>query len=641
MDDMRAKVIDLDLNDVLPNRFQPRIKFSEDSIIELSESIKEHGVIQPIIVRPIGDKYEIIAGERRYKASVLAGKDTIPAIISDIKDKECAEIALIENVQRKDLTAIEEAISYKKILDMGYLTQEQLAVRLGKSQSAVANKIRLLNLCDEVQEALMEEKISERHARSLLKIKESSKQKEMLERIIDERLTVRKTEEEIEKMNNYISEPMNDMSMNNNQGGFSTVNPGLAANNQPQNTNSSVDFSALLMSESAKSTNGMNNSSSSAGYQFDANGVVTGEPTSMNPSPAMPQTGYQFDANGVVIGENTSQPSYQFNNYNTIPSENKSYVEPEKSNYQFDTNGAVAKEIAPMNPSPAMPQTGYQFDANGMVVNEPQVPSMTSTPVAPQTGYQFDANGMVVSEPQVPSMTPTPVTPQPSFQFDTNGGVVGENSNTSMSAMPTTPIIENTTIASESMMNTSSENSTFGLNVPETPVAPEVMPSSEPEEKPFSFNDLLATNSQREAQHNNSMMTDFVNSPEVPTNPIASQQLPDTFLDTTKRNDFGLSEGNNENMQMSQMATPRDPATGDSLKEEKVDIQPIIITDYSKQYDPVLPPSQQPVERIDFKQIISLIRDVNDTIEKCGYTVETEEVDLENEYQVIFKINKN
>ncbi len=546
MDDMRAKVIDLDLNDVLPNRFQPRIKFSEDSIIELSESIKEHGVIQPIIVRPIGDKYEIIAGERRYKASVLAGKDTIPAIISDIKDKECAEIALIENVQRKDLTAIEEAISYKKILDMGYLTQEQLAVRLGKSQSAVANKIRLLNLCDEVQEALMEEKISERHARSLLKIKESSKQKEMLERIIDERLTVRKTEEEIEKMNNYISEPMNDMSMNNNQGGFSTVNPGLAANNQPQNTNSSVDFSALLMSESAKSTNGMNNSSSSAGYQFDANGVVTGEPTSMNPSPAMPQT-----------------------------------------------------------------------------------------------GYQFDANGMVVNEPQVPSMTPTSVAPQTSFQFDTNGGVVGENSNTSMSAMPTTPIIENTTIASESMMNTSSENSTFGLNVPETPVAPEVMPSSEPEEKPFSFNDLLATNSQREAQHNNSMMTDFGNSPEVPTNPIASQQLPDTFLDTTKRNDFGLSEGNNENMQMSQMATPRDPATGDSLKEEKVDIQPIIITDYSKQYDPVLPPSQQPVERIDFKQIISLIRDVNDTIEKCGYTVETEEVDLENEYQVIFKINKN
>ena len=172
MDETRTKVIELNLNDILPNRFQPRIKFNEDAIIELSESIKEHGVIQPIIVRPIGDKYEIIAGERRYKASVLAGKDTIPAIISDFNDKDSAEIALIENVQRRDLSPIEEAISYKKILDMDYLTQEQLAIKLGKSQSAVANKIRLLNLCDEVQEALMEDKISERHARSLLKLKE-------------------------------------------------------------------------------------------------------------------------------------------------------------------------------------------------------------------------------------------------------------------------------------------------------------------------------------------------------------------------------------------------------------------------------------------------------------------------------------
>ncbi len=703
MDDMRAKVIDLDLNDILPNRFQPRIKFSEDSIIELSESIKEHGVIQPIIVRPIGDKYEIIAGERRYKASVLAGKDTIPAIISDIKDKECAEIALIENVQRRDLTAIEEAISYKKILDMGYLTQEQLAVRLGKSQSAVANKIRLLNLCDEVQEALMEEKISERHARSLLKIKEASKQKEMLERIINERLTVRKTEEEIEKMNNYISEPMNDMNMNmnNNQGGFSTVNPGLTVNNQPQNTNSSVDFSALLRSESAKPSNGNNPMPSAGGYQFDANGMVIGEPAAPNMSAptSAPQTGYQFDANGVVIGENNPQPSYQFNNYNTIPAENKAYVEPGKTNYQFDANGVVIGESAAPNmsaPTPA-PQTGYQFDANGMVMGEPAAPSMSAPTPAPQTGYQFDANGMVVGEPATPNMSaPTPVpqtgyqfdangmvigepaapsmsaptpapqtgyqfdangmvigepaapsmsvpapTPQPSFQFDANGVVVGENSTSSMSAMPTTPIIENTTIASESMMNNSPEPSTFGLNVPPEPASFEPAPSQEPEEKPFSFNDLLATNSQREAQQNASMMSDFSGTSGVPTTPIVGQQLPDTFLDTTKNNDLDSLDGNNQNMSMSQILAPKDVATGDSLKEEKVDIQPIIITDYSKQYDPVLPQSQQPVERIDFKQIISLIRDVNDTIEKCGYTVETEEVDLENEYQVIFKINKN
>ena len=199
---METKVVELNLNDVLPNRFQPRIKFSEESIEALSESIKVHGVIQPIVVRSIGDKYEIIAGERRYKASILAGKQTIPAIITDLNEKDSAEVALIENVQRKDLTPIEEAISYKKILDMGYLTQDSLALKLGKTQSTIANKLRLLNLDDDVQEALLNEKISERHARSLLKLDSHEKQRKLLNRIIEERLTVRKTDEEIEKMMN-------------------------------------------------------------------------------------------------------------------------------------------------------------------------------------------------------------------------------------------------------------------------------------------------------------------------------------------------------------------------------------------------------------------------------------------------------
>ena len=199
---MEKQVVELSLDDILPNRFQPRIKFNETSINELAESIKEHGVIQPIVVRRIGDKYEIIAGERRYKASGMAGKTTIPAIVTDLNDKDSAEVALIENVQRQNLTPIEEAISYKKILDMGYLTQEALADKLGKTQSTIANKLRLLNLSDEVQEALLNEKISERHARSLLKLNDQNKQNTMLERIITERLTVRKTDEEIKNMLN-------------------------------------------------------------------------------------------------------------------------------------------------------------------------------------------------------------------------------------------------------------------------------------------------------------------------------------------------------------------------------------------------------------------------------------------------------
>lgn len=201
------KVVDLNIEDVLPNRFQPRIKFNEDAINELCKSIKEHGVIQPIVVRPIGDKYEIIAGERRYKASCMAELKTIPAIITDLNDKDSAEVALIENVQRENLTPIEEAISYKKILDMGYITQDALAGKLGKNQSTVANKLRLLNLDDEVQEALLNEKISERHARSLLKLQNKEQQRTMLDRIVKERLTVRKADEEIDKL--LSGEPIN------------------------------------------------------------------------------------------------------------------------------------------------------------------------------------------------------------------------------------------------------------------------------------------------------------------------------------------------------------------------------------------------------------------------------------------------
>ena len=198
MDERR--VVLLDVSDVLPNRFQPRIQFDEEAIQELSDSIKRYGLIQPIIVRPLADKYEIIAGERRYKATVMASLPTIPAIILKLNDKESAEIALVENLQRRNLTPIEEAVTYKKVLDMGYLTQNELAEKLGVKQSTVSNKLRLLQLDDEVQNALLENKISERHARSLLKLQDKDQQKKLLARIIKERLTVRRTDEEIKKM---------------------------------------------------------------------------------------------------------------------------------------------------------------------------------------------------------------------------------------------------------------------------------------------------------------------------------------------------------------------------------------------------------------------------------------------------------
>ena len=194
-------IIDVLLEDIIPNRFQPRLAFDETELNKLADSIKKYGVIQPVVLRKIGDKYEIIAGERRYKASVLAGKSTIPAIIKNTDDNTSSEIALLENLQRKNLTVIEEAQSYKKLIDKNY-TQDEIANKLGVSQSSIANKLRLLTLPKEVQDALLYNKISERHARSLLSLNDSELQIKLLNKIMLEKLTVRETEEEINKILN-------------------------------------------------------------------------------------------------------------------------------------------------------------------------------------------------------------------------------------------------------------------------------------------------------------------------------------------------------------------------------------------------------------------------------------------------------
>ena len=203
---MDREIVDLYLDDIIPNRFQPREVFNEEALKELAQSIKMHGVFQPIIVRKIGDKYEIIAGERRYKASVIAGLTKIPAIVRNLDDKEASKIALLENLQRRDLTPIEEARTYQKILELDSMTQEELGKTMGKSQGTIANKMRLLTLPDEVQDALMYDKISERHARSLLNLDSADVQISMLKKIINNRLTVRELDDEIRKIK---GEPVN------------------------------------------------------------------------------------------------------------------------------------------------------------------------------------------------------------------------------------------------------------------------------------------------------------------------------------------------------------------------------------------------------------------------------------------------
>lgn len=207
------KIYYINVEDILPNRFQPRLAFDEQELNNLSESIIKYGVIQPIVVRKIGEKYEIIAGERRYKAACLAGLKSIPAVLNNTDDNTSAEIALLENLQRKDLSVIEEAQSYKKLIDRGF-TQEEIASKLGISQSAIANKMRLLSLPKEIKDALLYNQISERHARSLLTLNNEDLQKSLLKKIISDKLTVKQTEEEINlllmrdniKQENYVPE---------------------------------------------------------------------------------------------------------------------------------------------------------------------------------------------------------------------------------------------------------------------------------------------------------------------------------------------------------------------------------------------------------------------------------------------------
>jgi len=189
------------IDQIVPNRFQPRTVFDEDKIDELSRTIHTHGIIQPIVVREFENgTFEIIAGERRWRAMKKLGWDLAPAIIKNFNDTETASVALIENLQREELSPIEEAIAYGKLLELHQLTQEALAQRLGKGQSTVANKLRLLKLPQEVQDALLNKKITERHARSLIPLKDPGKQVKLLQEVIAKNLNVKQTEDRVVKL---------------------------------------------------------------------------------------------------------------------------------------------------------------------------------------------------------------------------------------------------------------------------------------------------------------------------------------------------------------------------------------------------------------------------------------------------------
>lgn len=190
------------INMVEPNREQPRRNFEEDALLELADSIKQFGVLQPLIVRKRNDYYEIIAGERRWRAAKIAGIKEVPVIIKDYNEQEVVEIALIENIQRENLNPIEEAMAFKKLLEEYHLKQDEVAERVSKSRTAVTNSMRLLKLNEKVQQMIIDDMISTGHARALLAIDDLEQQYILANKIFDEKLSVRETEKLIKELKN-------------------------------------------------------------------------------------------------------------------------------------------------------------------------------------------------------------------------------------------------------------------------------------------------------------------------------------------------------------------------------------------------------------------------------------------------------
>lgn len=586
--EMEKEVKILNIEDILPNRFQPRIQFNESAILELAESIKEHGVIQPIVVRKIGDKYEIIAGERRYKASILAGKTTIPAIITSLNDKDSAEVALIENVQRENLTPIEEAISYKKILDMGYLNQVSLAEKLGKTQSTIANKIRLLNLAEEVQEALLNNKISERHARSLLKLDESD-QINMLHRIINERLTVRKTDEEISKIlkeNNSTEE------------------------NTPIQVEQPIE-EILNLDEEEKELN----KTMPEDIKMPMDPII--EPVHEENNIEV-----QENFNNLWSSTNTikeSNPEVKLNDFSSVDNErdistniNPGFMDIEKIEKEAQDIIQPEEKTADLD----------------MLLNQTDVPSSTispESPMAPVNPPEIETSNTISDESHSTGKFFN------MFNFSDVGNNIqaGDLEQQEVNMQFDTPKVNDTFMFNFNPLE----------NISSSPAEeqPQTIDSADTYDNVDAFNPMPLPSVDDEISNDNSV--------DVENSKFDNRQ----DLDFTFVNSSNLS---GENLPNKSIDEPEmlafEPFQPYSLTDDQEFTQSIIspidekVTDYSSVNEPNLQittnDNTSPIFNV--REVVKELRACNDKLQQLGYQVEMEELDLDNIYQATFKISK-
>ena len=596
-------VVELELDDILPNRFQPRFKFHEQAITELAESIKEHGVIQPILVRRLGDKYEIIAGERRYKASLLAGKRTIPAIIAELNDKDSAEVALIENVQRQDLTPIEEAVSYRKILDMGYLTQEQLAEKLGKTQSTISNKLRLLNLDDDVQEALLDEKISERHARSLLKIDSKQKQRNILERIIKERLTVKKTDDLINKI--LLGEEVVEEKIE-------TEIPSIFMNNSVQVDEPAIQSSSAIefINPNEQIINSFKPENQKDEDLLDFLNVDTN-----NVQPTVP------------VEEINEVPVIDINQNNFINSE---VSEPQFTNFEIPSSPIIEEIEEIQNNSENVIDNQKELnEINAMISN---IPSGINPGFVDIDSIEKNAQDIYVERP---------LADIDNLLMSNNG-----NNNNAMSSFER--FNENLKEIEEPVQ----QNKFFTMITPEEEIETAESNTVENDEETFNFTPQI---------ENEQSINQFLdnNNNEVNEEKIVSEtsSLNDNQFSFTNPDTFSFVADNyvTENKEELNVQNIETNLNIDELYSSEDKIEEIVDAPKTINYpdDNILAESvrkeefvpaqkiNEQQEVVDLKTVINTIRNCADTIEKYGFSLECEEYDFEDMYQVIFKIQKN
>ena len=605
-----GKLAVINIDDIFPNRFQPRLKFDEEKLSELSDSIRKYGVIQPIVVRPVNGKYEIIAGERRYKASMMAGRTTIPAVIVNLSDRDSEEIALLENIQRQQLSPIEEAVSYKRILDMGYITQDELAKKLGKAQSTIANKVRLLNLDDEVQEALLENKISERHARSLLRLSDKADQVKMLHRIINERLTVKMTDNEIAKLKEEKNKQVNKQVQTDDNNIESLFGDEERGSNM-------MDIDKIM--REAQDIN------APASEKKDLSGLM------------------KQDANTPVSPIITSEEPKQ---------------EPVREDGKF-VNFSQIKDPEPVKPTPTPVSGGVTFDS--MFHQEPSIAVPTPTP-AVSTPAESMQNGSPV-EP-VQSQGPTPVN---SSQSSSGIGMaVADALKKFNTQVPNNePIAASPSMDQVPPVNSAPINEVQAtpVNLGQTPVQSEpsiqnqmVQPQSvAPTPASVNMNSFGNSNVSSNENFNtspnvtseSSVMEPQMNQGYV-TSPSYSEQVMSPVNETAQVNPMPANQLPVNEVQ----ATPVNMGTENSAMPTYDNVNNIPdttiyqerpVSDASTMASSMAEPvkvAPAPQNNAHFAQVVRLIRDCANEIGKYGYKVNLDELDLGNKYQVSLTIDK-